>query len=159
MRGKFNVKVFEKSRGVGGRMSTRKETSFTFDHGAQFFKIKKSDFKSFFSELFEKKIIQPWNFKLAYFDKYHLKKIEIIQNKDEFFVGVPNMDSILKHLSKKCDVLLNTQIERIIRKNGKWNLYDQNKKFHGPYEWVILSLPSLTISGITKKENFLLSFN
>ena len=82
--------------------STRK-TSFTFDHGAQFLKIK-LDFKSFFS-LFEK-IIQPWNFKLAYFDKYHL-----IQNKDEFFVGVPNMDSILKHLSKKCDVLLNTQIE------------------------------------------------
>ena len=69
------------------------------------------------------------------------------------------MDSILKHLSKKCDVLLNTQIERIIRKNGKWNLYDQNKKPHGPYEWVILSLPAEHISGITKKENFLLSFN
>ena len=55
MRGKFNVKVFEKSRGVGGRMSTRKETSFTFDHGAQFFKIKTSDFKSFFQNYLKKK--------------------------------------------------------------------------------------------------------
>ena len=27
----FNVKVFEKSKVVGGRMSTRKETHFTFD--------------------------------------------------------------------------------------------------------------------------------
>ena len=41
MKGKFDVNVFEKSRGVGGRMSTREENQFTFDHGAQFFKIKK----------------------------------------------------------------------------------------------------------------------
>ena len=35
----FDVKIFEKSKSVGGRMSTRKETPFNFDHGAQFFKI------------------------------------------------------------------------------------------------------------------------
>jgi len=139
---KFDVKVFEKSRGVGGRMSTREENQFTFDHGAQFFKIKKNDSKKFFSELFEKKIIQPWNFKLAYFEGHHLKKIKIIKNADNFYVGVPNMDSILKHLSKKCNVLLNTKIEKIIRKNDKWHIYDQNNISYGPYDWVVLSLPA-----------------
>ena len=43
MKENFDVKVFEKSKNVGGRMSTRKETPFNFDHGAQFFKIKTSD--------------------------------------------------------------------------------------------------------------------
>ena len=56
---KFNVKVFEKSRGVGGRMSTRRETPFMFDHGAQFFTVKTTVFKNFLSELFSKQIIQP----------------------------------------------------------------------------------------------------
>ena len=39
-------------------------------------------------------------------------------------------------------MILNTKIERIVRKNGKWNLYDQNKKSYGLFDWVILSLPA-----------------
>ena len=153
--GKFNVDVFEKSNGVGGRMSTRKETPFVFDHGAQFFKIKTSDFKNFLSELFSKKIIQPWRFKLAYFKKKHLIKIKLIKDEDSFFVGVPNMDSIIKYLSKNCNVILNTKIQSIIKDNDKWNLYDQNKKSYGSYDWVILSLPAeQSLELITEQVSF-----
>ena len=35
MKENFDVKIFEKSKNVGG--ITRKETPFNFDHGAQFF--------------------------------------------------------------------------------------------------------------------------
>mgnify|MGYP001310222116 CR=1 FL=1 len=151
----FDVKVFEKSRVVGGRMSTRKETPFIFDHGAQFFKIKTSDFKNFLSELFSQKIIQPWNFRLAYFDGQNLRKIKFIRNEDKFYVGVPNMDTIIKNLSKNCNVILNTKIERIIKENDKWNLYDQNKKSYGTYDWVILSLPAhQSLELITEKISF-----
>ena len=152
---KFDVKVFEKSRGVGGRMSTRQEAPFIFDHGAQFFKIKTTDFKNFLSELFSQQIIKPWNFRLAYFDGQNLNKIRFIKNEDKFYVGVPNMDSIIKHLSKNCDVILNTKIERIIKDNDKWNLYDQNKKSYDSYDWVILSLPAQqSLELITKKVSF-----
>ena len=152
---KFDVKVFEKSRGVGGRMSTRQETPFIFDHGAQFFKIKTSDFKNFLSELFSQQIIQPWNFRLAYFDGQNLSKIKFIKDKDKFYVGVPNMDSIIKYLSKNCNVILNTKIESIIKENDKWNLYDQNKKSCGSYDWVILTLPAhQSLELITEKVSF-----
>ena len=40
MRGKFNVKVFEKSRGVGGRMSTKKNLLYSRSWST-IFKIKK----------------------------------------------------------------------------------------------------------------------
>ena len=153
--GKFNVDVFEKSKGVGGRMSTRKETPFIFDHGAQFFKIKTSDFKNYLSELFSQQIIQPWNFRLAYFDGLNLSKIKFIKDEDKFYVGVPNMDTIIKHLSKNCNVILNTKIERIIKENDKWNLYDQNKKSYGTYDWVVLSLPAnQSLELITEKISF-----
>ena len=142
MKENFDVKVFEKSKNVGGRMSTRKETPFNFDHGAQFFKIDTDDFKNFLLDLFTQKIIKPWNFKLAYFEGKHLNKIKLIEDGDKFFVGVPNMDSIVKHLSKNCEVILNKKIERIVRKNYRWKLYDQNKKSCGLYDWVILSIPA-----------------
>ena len=142
MKDKFNVKIFEKSRGVGGRMSTRKESPFIFDHGAQFFKIKTTECKKFFSQLFTQEIIQPWSLKLAYFEGNHLREIKIIKNTDRFYVGVPNMDSILKYISRDCNVILDTKIERIKRKNDIWELYDQNNKSHGMYDWVILSLPA-----------------
>ena len=53
MNEKFDVKVFEKSREVGGRMSTRQENSFIFDHvRCSIFKIKTTDFKKFFQNYF-----------------------------------------------------------------------------------------------------------
>ncbi len=155
MNEKFDVKVFEKSREVGGRMSTRQENSFIFDHGAQFFKIKTTDFKKFLSELFSQQIIKPWNFRLAYFDGQNLSKIKFIRDEDKFYVGVPNMDSIIKHLSKNCNVILNTKIERIKKQNDKWNLYDQNKRSYGSYDWVVLSLPAQqSLELITEKISF-----
>ena len=155
MKRKFDVKVFEKSRGVGGRMSTRKEIPFIFDHGAQFFKIKTTHFKNFLSELFSQQIIKPWSFRLAYFNGQDLKKIKLIKDADKFFVGVPNMDSIIKYLSKNCNVILNTKIERIIKENDKWNLYDQDRKSYGLYDWVVLSLPAQqSLELISEKVSF-----
>ena len=116
---KFNIEIFEKSRGVGGRMSTRKELPFVFDHGAQFFKIKTTDFTNFVSELLLEKVILPWKFKLAHFEGIKLTKIKIIDNEEKFFVGVPNMDSIIKYLAKKIDVIINTKIEKIIKKKKR----------------------------------------
>ena len=142
IKNRFEVKIFEKSRGVGGRMSTRKEHPYVFDHGAQYFKIKNEDFMNFVSELFYKKIIRPWNFRCAYFEKNTLKKIRFFEEKDNFFVGTPNMDSIVKHLSKNCNVLLNTKIVKIMRKKKKWYLFDENNNTYGSYDWVILSLPA-----------------
>ena len=139
---KFEVQVFEKARGVGGRMSTRKDPPFIFDHGAQFFKIKSKCFKYFLSELFTEKIIRPWEFKLAYYEENSLKKIKVIKNSDKFYVGVPNMDTIVKYIAKDCNVILNTKIERIIKEKNKWFLYDQNKQSFGEYDWVILTLPA-----------------
>ena len=37
---------------------------------------------------------------------------------------------------------INKKIERIVRKNYRWKLYDQNKKSCGLFDWVILSIPA-----------------
>ena len=47
LRKKFNITIFEKSRGVGGRMSTRRAEPYFFNHGAQYFKINNEKFRVF----------------------------------------------------------------------------------------------------------------
>ena len=42
--------VFEKSRGLGGRMATRRAGSHEFDHGAQFFSAKGEGFRTVVAE-------------------------------------------------------------------------------------------------------------
>ena len=37
LKDEFDVTVFEKSRGVGGRLATRRVDTYAFDHGAQYF--------------------------------------------------------------------------------------------------------------------------
>ncbi len=139
---KFRVKIFEKSLSVGGRMSTRKEPPFIFDHGAQYFKIENKEFRDFLSDLLSKKIIRTWNFKCAYFEGNKLEKIKTLTSKDQIFVGVPNMDSIVKYLSKNFDVIVNTKIEKIVKKKEAWYLFDENNNKFGKYDWIILSLPA-----------------
>ena len=38
--------------------------------------------------------------------------------------------------------MINTKIEKIIKKKNDWFLYDQNIKSYGKYDWVILTLPA-----------------
>ncbi|MBT4205492.1 MAG: NAD(P)-binding protein, partial [Proteobacteria bacterium] len=42
-----HVTIFEKSKGVGGRIATRRSGLYSFDHGAQFFTPKTELFKEF----------------------------------------------------------------------------------------------------------------
>ncbi len=57
----LKVIVLDKGRGVGGRMATRRVDEVKFDHGAQFFSAKSSDFQLFVDDLFKKNIIQEWH--------------------------------------------------------------------------------------------------
>ncbi|AJI69041.1 NAD(P)-binding protein [Francisella tularensis] len=47
------VIVFEKSRGVSGRMSTRYADPYYFDHGTQYFTAKSTDFKEFLKPMID----------------------------------------------------------------------------------------------------------
>ena len=55
-----NVTVFEKSRGVGGRMSTRRAAPYEFDHGAQYFTAKSREFMAFIEGYARSGVTHEW---------------------------------------------------------------------------------------------------
>ncbi|MGY8862196.1 MAG: NAD(P)/FAD-dependent oxidoreductase, partial [Pseudomonadales bacterium] len=112
------VVVFDKSRGIGGRMATRRVKEYNFDHGAQFFTAKSEEFKEFcnqakkdgvieewqcrFAEIVDDKIHRNWQFgkqiESIYFDnqKWSLKTAEneIFDNFDYLFLAIPSHQAV-----------------------------------------------------------------
>ena len=88
------VTVYEKSRGAGGRICTRYTDSFDFDHGAQFFIAKTSQFKEFLNPLIQSSVVKSWNARFV-----EIKKNQIINQRqwnDDFphYVGAPTMSEM-----------------------------------------------------------------
>ena len=149
------VEIFEKSRGVGGRMSTRTSTPYIFDHGAQYFMIKNKHFLDFTSNLINENVIQPWTYKHAYFEGTKLMKLKSFTKVHKHYVGVPNMDSIVKYLSDGLNIKLHTNISKIEKKKQKWYLTDNENRTYGEFHWVILTLPAeQSLALLSKKVSF-----
>ena len=107
------VSLFEKSRGVGGRIASRRAEPYSFDHGAQFFKIDSQEFADFMSPLIEKGIIQSWKGRFAEFVGQNIINTRVWDEGLPHYVGVPSMNAIAKYLAQDLDIKLHTQIERI----------------------------------------------
>jgi predicted NAD/FAD-dependent oxidoreductase len=134
------VTVFEKARGVGGRMSTRYAEPFYFDHGAQFFTARDELFRSFVHRHIDSGDIAEWKGKIMSFEKGKSP------NKSMWFephyVATPNMNSLCKTLSSDLSLVVNTEIAPLTAKqeNG-WHVTDKNGAALGCFDWVISTAP------------------
>ncbi|MCA9619111.1 MAG: NAD(P)-binding protein [Myxococcales bacterium] len=97
------VTVFEKSRGLGGRMATRRHESqgqpSSFDHGAQYFTVRDERFRRYVAAWQERGIVAPWEGRIAVLggDGQRDEPRPL-----ERFVGTPNMPAICHHLAVGC---------------------------------------------------------
>lgn len=137
-----DVTLFEKARGVSGRMSTRRAEPYFFDHGAQFFTAQTDAFQSFIAPMIEKGVIQRWD---AQFVSIRHKKIADQRqwNEDKpHYVGVPGMNAIAKYLAQGLNIHVGTRVASISRNNGVWSLEDEQGNALGAYDWVISTIPA-----------------
>ncbi len=138
LRHKHSVEVFEKSRGPGGRMATRRTNHWKVDHGAQFFTIRDERFVSFAEPLIRNGIIRHWRPRLAIFrnDNWTLDEW-----KDEHYVASPSMNTLSKHLLEGVEVHYCTQINSIRGHQEHWELIT-NEKDYGYFDLVINTIPA-----------------
>ena len=141
LRNNFDISVFEKSRGLGGRMATRRKDDFSFDHGTQFFTVKSKEFMKFIAPLIEKKVVNNWN---AFYQEIGSEGIILEkqwQDTDRHYVGVPAMNSVCKTSLDGINIYINTKITKLIKIKGKWLLIDDNKNQSELFDWVITTNP------------------
>ncbi len=137
-----NVNLFEKSRGVSGRMSTRYADSYHFDHGTQFFKAKSNDFKAFIKPMIKEGVIDIWHGRFVEFEEGNIVKRRAWDAGFPHYVGVPGMNAIAQYLSRDLKIHLNTKVASIRKDHAHWLLFDDQDKTLGTYDWVISTIPS-----------------
>lgn len=134
------VQVFEKSRGVGGRMSTRQFETWACDHGAQYFTARDPAFKQQV-EIWQKTgAAALWDAQITRFDAEGWRSIAPSTGR---FVGTPSMTAPAKHLAKDLTIQFSTTIDQLSRDGEKWTL---RSKEHGQldrqFDAIVLAIPS-----------------
>ena len=93
-----SVKVLEKSRGVGGRMASRRRGDVRFDHGAQFFTTRSAEFSGLVDEAVEAGAVVEWTRGFGEADGYPRWR------------GTEAMTSLAKWMGADLDVVTETTV-------------------------------------------------
>ena len=143
------ITIFEKSRGVGGRMATRRaeipgasgsQTTIEFDHGTQFFTAKSTEFQNYLAPLIQQGLIAEWQGKVMSIEAG--RAAEERPWLEPHYVAVPAMNSFAKHLAQNLTIELSTQVARLPEQaDGTWRLSDIEGHALGDFEWVISTAP------------------
>ena len=145
----MQVQVFEKSRGVAGRMSTRKGDGWQCDHGARYFTARDPAFQNQLAIWLEQGAAAQWHTPIGVYEN---QTWQSSKPTDPRYVGTPWMTSPAHHLAKSLDVHHSHTITQINRAPHQWQLHTAE---HGLLEykpdWVILAVPAPQALLLTQK--------
>jgi renalase len=139
------VRVFDKARGPGGRMSTRRAGPWRFDHGAQYFTVRDPRFARRVETWRREGIVTPWTAVTTVLEAgtTHPKDDDA-----ERFVGVPGMNAVCRNLALGVDVSFETRVDRLARIADRWQLVGENGSDLGRFDVVVVSAPAPQTSAL-----------
>lgn len=146
-----NVTVFEKSRGVGGRMATRRTPQGYFDHGAPYLTITSPEFQEFLVPFIESAVLQPWCPRQTSLDAATGTQTPDRPSAATLWVGCPGMNALAKALLQEQDLRISTHITQLDFDRG-WSLLDSQGQTHGPFDWVISTAPGPQTAALLPKD-------
>ncbi|WP_374349521.1 NAD(P)/FAD-dependent oxidoreductase [Chitinimonas sp.] len=134
------VDVYEKSRGLGGRMSTRRGDNWQCDHGAQFFTARDPGFMQQVAQWAEAGIVAPWPARMAAYDKAGWRALDDATVR---YVGLPGMNAPVTALAQQITVHRGTQVIAIRQTGTAWAVDCQGGKADTPgYQALALAMPA-----------------
>lgn len=140
LRERAEVTVFEKARGVGGRMSTRYADPFHFDHGTQFFTARHPAFQAYLAPLLEEGVVAPWTGKVITLEAERAPTDRLWF--EPHYVAVPNMNSLCKALAAPLSPTCGVEVAPLGEKTTDgWHLIDKDGAALGVFDWVISTAP------------------
>ena len=123
IRAGHSVKLYDKGRRAGGRMSTRRVSTpageASFDHGAQYFTARDPAFRRQVAEWQAAGIVTPW-----------------LAAGPDAWVGTPGMNAPVKLMAEKLDIDWDVQVNALVSQDGSWRVADS------AFDAALLAVPS-----------------
>ena len=139
------VHIFDKARGVGGRMATRYAEPFHFDHGTQFFTARNPEFLTWLKPHLDHGRVAEWTGRVITIQASSDAEPEIRDRPwlEPHYVPSPSMNSLGKHLAERKNIHLNTEVAPLyLRDSEGWHLFDASCNSLGHFDWVISTAPA-----------------
>lgn len=137
--------VFDKGRGVAGRMATRwidaqlRQAGPTFDHGAQYFTAKDPRFAKAITAWQAGGVAAEWE---SVIGTLRGGAFERDPRDKQRYVGVPGNNAICVHLAEPLDVRSGVEAAPPARTVSGWQLHDAGGEPLGEFDWFVTSAPA-----------------
>ncbi len=146
----YCVTLYEKSRGTGGRMATRRTELGGFDHGAQYFTATSERFKKQVTAWRKAGWVAPWDAKIVTLDHGITRPAGRSQQR---LVGVPGMRSLSEQLAIGLDIRYEQQVLDIEAYGKQWVLSVKSDTVAipataGPFDAVLIAVPADQAQGL-----------
>jgi len=116
-----NITIFEKSRGTGGRLSSKNIENRFIDYGTTKFSTKDPDFIYFCNKLTKEGLLTKY---------------------ENTYTPTKGINSICKSLINKDDLVTSTKIVSCYKSKNKWLLKDEENNSFKDYDLLILTIPA-----------------
>ncbi|KKO12308.1 hypothetical protein LCGC14_0003180 [marine sediment metagenome] len=149
----MRVSIFDKSRGTGGRMSTRRGDNWQADHGAQYFTARDPLFVQELARWQQAGVADLWQTTIAVLGdgSPHRNDGNTLR-----YVGVPRMSSPARWLANELSVSTSARVTALIRHQHRWRLrFDESMPErelikNTDYDAVVLALPSAQAAELSR---------
>ncbi len=141
-----DVHVFDKGRGVGGRLSVRRAGPFEFDHGAQYFTVRDAEFDRVVQAWRAAGVVARWNGRIAVCEQGQWREIASGCR----YVGVPGMNAAPKLLAKHLNVRTQAPVVRLERAGRRWRVLLESGERAGEFDFVIVASPAPQAATLTE---------
>ena len=130
------VTVLDKSRGPGGRSSSRRGDGTRHDHGCQVLRLRGEALRRPAESWEEDGVIARWNPRI-------LQDGSVLPRpRDPWFVGTPGMNELVRHLQRDLTVEFGCRVTRLEKTSSGWIAFDEAGSKVGAADRVIVAAPA-----------------
>ena len=130
------VTVLDKSRGPGGRSSSRRGDGTRHDHGCQVLRLRGPALQRLSESWEEDGVIARWNPRI-------LRNGSVLPRpREPWFVGTPGMNELVRHLQRDLSVEFGRRVTRLAKTTTGWLAFDDADSKLGEADRIIVATPA-----------------
>ena len=130
------VTVFERARGLGGRMSTHRRAGFAFDIGAQYATGRGRSFVHYLEIAGRAGAVASWKPRILEDDRSWSEPIE------DWHVGTPGMSAFIRPLARNIDLRSGVTVHELLQSQRGWELQTDAGRIDGIFDAIGVATPA-----------------
>lgn len=135
----MRVKLFDKSRGLGGRVATRRSDAGAFDHGAQYFTARDAAFRSEAQSWRARGVAARYGGRIV---ALRGGAATLVGMDEPRYVGTPGMSAIARALAEGLNVIHDCAITGARRNGDGWQLDSEAGPVNERFDVLAIAVPA-----------------